>query len=187
MEKVGDGEKRGDRKEVSNKAAVVAEEHQCCPSDAPWGRPRDQPQGQEGCWAGALPPPRYFPRCAFWKSGPRWAWWAWALSQSHWESAGIRRLGGGLGQVPEHLPGAVGGVLEVLCAGRSASPSLPRLLWLGLGSLLEAHAGLAPLLRWWKAACVGREERARPRSAGHARYRGPLPPCFLIPKVGLVH
>lgn len=67
MERVGDGEKWGDRKEVSNKAAVVAEGHQWCPSAARCERPAETSHRDSGvgCWAGALPPLRYFPRCAF--------------------------------------------------------------------------------------------------------------------------
>jgi len=59
MEKVGDGEKWGNWKEVSNKAAVVAGGDPRCPSDPLVGslqRPaREQVAGTLG----------HFPRCAF--------------------------------------------------------------------------------------------------------------------------
>lgn len=59
---------------------------------------------------------------------------------------------------PEHLPRAIGGVLEVQWADSVHFSLLSCLLWSCLERLLEVPAGWAALLRWWKAECVGGEE-----------------------------
>lgn len=60
MGKVGDGERWGDRKEVSTKAVVAAEREQWRPSAALSRRPAETSHGNR-CWdvgAGALTPPQ---------------------------------------------------------------------------------------------------------------------------------
>lgn len=70
MGKVGDGERWGDRKEVSTKAVEVAAREQWRPSAAPSRRPAETSHGNR-CWdvgAGALTPTRMLPQVCLLKT-----------------------------------------------------------------------------------------------------------------------
>lgn len=97
---MGDGERWGDRKEVSTKAVVAAEREQWRPSAALSRRPAETSHGNR-CWdvgAGALTP--HPPGVPSKNQGPGDCGKPRA-SKSYWESAGISVQGGygaGMGQ-----------------------------------------------------------------------------------------